>query len=356
VSDLCDAVQQGKRESADTDAAVLWRAVDELVDRAPAYSDLRAHGLQLLAGARLRALGRPVPHEVMTEERRVAITNLAVHALLERARAAYDGRLMLMKGAEVARYYRDPRLRPFEDVDLLADDAEAAQRALLAAGFIAIGTPEVDDVGYHMCPLAWPGLPICIEMHRRPHWDEGLGRPVVDEIFDAAQPSGLGVAGILAPARHHHALLLAGHAWTHEPLRRLLELIDVAAVTHGTDRAAVRKLARHWGCERMWHTTETAVDSVLYGAARPIALRTWARHLHDARQRTVLETRILRIAGPAWGQPMRSVPREVLGAGAKHLRRHDGERWRTKLVRAGRLARIAARPRSELHQIEQDQG
>jgi hypothetical protein len=210
-----------------------------------------------------------------------------------------------------------------------------------------MGTAEVDDVGYHVCPLAWPGLPLCIEVHRRPHWVKDLKPPPVRELFDAAEPSGVGVAGILAPAPHHHALLLAGHAWVHEPLRRLVELIDVAAVTHGTDRTAVRSLARDWGCERVWRTTELAVDALLYGAARPFALRTWARHLDEARERTVLESRLQRLGGPAWGLPMRRAPWAVLGAGARHLRRHDGERWRTKLARMGGLVRNAARPRSE---------
>ncbi len=338
----------------DVDDTVLWSAVDELVDRAPGYRDLHAHGLQLLAGARLRALGRPVPDQVVIEERRVAIANLAVAPLLQRARAAYDGQLLIMKGAGVALHYRDPSLRPFNDIDLLADDADAAQRALLAAGFRPIASLEDEDVGYHVCPLAWPGLPIRIELHRRPHWLEGLARPPVREILVAAEPSGLGIEGILAPARHHHALLLAVHAWTHEPLRRLIELIDVAAITHGADRTEVRTLARRWGCERLWSTTELMVDAVLYGAAPPIALRTWARHLGDARERTILETRLLRFAGPAWGLPVRRVPRELLGATVQHLGRRDGERWRTKIVRTGRLARIAARPRSELRQLEQD--
>jgi hypothetical protein len=247
----------------------------------------------------------------------------------------------------VALRYPDPALRAYRDIDLLAHDAEAAERALLAAGFQAMGTPEVNDVGYHVCPLVWPGLPLCVEVHRHPHWAEGLEPPPVRELFDAAEPSRLGIAGILAPAPHHHALLLAGHAWAHEPLRRLAEFIDIAAFTEETDREAVRTLARRWGCERVWHTTELTVDSLVYGSARSLALRTWARHLPDARERTVLESRVQRLAGPAWGLPMRAVPGAVLGAGAVHARRHDGERWRTKLARTRDLVRNAAHPISE---------
>jgi Uncharacterised nucleotidyltransferase len=328
-------------------SADLWPAVDALVDRAPGQADLRAHGLQLVAAARLRALGRPVPEEFIVEERRAAIAALAVPALLRRARAAYGGQLMVMKGPEIALRYPDPALRPYTDVDLLADDAVAAQRALLAAGFQAIGSPDEDDIGHHLRPLAWPGLPIAIELHRTPHWVEGLPLPPLRELFGAAEPTGLGVAGILAPAPHHHAVLLAAHAWAHEPLRRLIELVDVAAVTHGTDRTAPRTLARGWGCERVWHSTEVVVDALLYGAGRPLALRTWARHLHDVRERTVFESRVQRIAGPAWGLPLAGVPWAVLDACTGHFRRHNGERWRTKLVRTGEVVRNVGRPRSE---------
>ena len=318
---------------------VLWSAVDAHVDRARSPADLRAHGLHLLAAARLRALGRPVPEVLIVEERRAAIGTLAVPALLRRARAAYDGPLMVMKGAEVALRYPDPTVRPFWDVDLLAEDAAAAQRAFIAAGFHPLGPPEDDELGHDLRPLAWPGLPIVIDMHREPHWVEGLRPPPRRELFEAAEPSGLGVPGILAPAPYHHALLLAAHGWAHEPLRRLVELVDVATVIHGTDLAAVRTLARQWRCERVWHHTELAVDALLYGAPRPLALRTWARHLHDARERTMLESRLQRLAGPAWGLPVRSVPRAVFRAGAAHVRRHGGEPWRTKVVRTGRIVR-----------------
>jgi hypothetical protein len=323
----------------------LWSAVDELVDRAGGTSDLRAHGLHLLAAARLRAAGDSVPDELIVEERRAAVATLAAPVLLQRARAAYDGSLMVLKGPEVALRYPDTALRPFKDVDVLADDAEAAQRALLAAGFQEIEPTE--DGHHHLYPLAWPGLPIALEVHRAPHWVDGLNPPPVPELFDAAEPSRLGVAGVLAPAPHHHALLLAVHAWAHEPLRRLVELADVAAMTRETDVSAVRRLAGRWRCERVWHATERAVDALWYGAPHPLALRTWARHLCDARERTILESRVQRLAGPAWGLSPHRVPRAVFRASAEHLRRQEGEPWRAKLGRTRGLVRDAGRPRSE---------
>jgi hypothetical protein len=205
----------------------LWPAVHALVDRAPGTADLRAHGLHLIAAWRLRARGRPVPEELTVAERRAAIATLAVPALLQRARAAYDGPLMVMKGPEIALRYPDPALRAFKDIDLLAGDARAAQRALLAAGFEEFGPPDGYERKQHLHPLAWPGLPVTIELHHAPLWVSGLPAPPLAEPMEASEPSGLGVDGVLAPDPAHHALLLAGHAWAHEPLRRLVELVDV---------------------------------------------------------------------------------------------------------------------------------
>jgi hypothetical protein len=296
-----------------------------------------------------------VPEELIIEERRAALAALAAPALLQRARAACDGSLMVLKGPEVALRYPDTALRPFKDVDLLADDAEAAQRALLAAGFQEVGPAHWYEGIHHLRPLGWPGLPIAIEVHSEPKWVEGLTPPPLGELFDAAEPSGLGINGMLAPAPHHHALLLAAHAWAHEPLRRLADLIDVAAITQETDRRAVRAVARHWRCERVWHSTELAVDALFYGTRRPLALRTWARHLHDARERTVLDVRLQRLGGPASGLPARRVPGAVLRACAGHLARHDGESWHTKIARAGSITRDAARPRSD-HEMPSIEG
>jgi hypothetical protein len=329
------------------DAGAPWGAVAELTARAGRTSDLRAHGLHLIAAARLREAGDAVPAELILEERRAAVATLAAPALLQRARAAYDGSLMVMKGPEVALRYPDTTLRPFKDVDLLADDAEAAQRALIAAGFQEVGPPHWYEGIHHLRPLGWPGLPIAIEVHSEPKWAEGLTSPPLEELFDAAEPSGLGIDGLLAPAPHHHALLLAAHAWAHEPLRRLIDLVDVAAMTRETHAATTRKAARHWGCERVWRTTELAVDALFYGSRRPLALRTWARHLHDARERTVLDVRLQRLGAPAWGLSGRRAPQAVLRAVAGHLRRYDGESWRTKVERTSSIVRGAARPRSE---------
>ena len=129
-----------------------WSAARVLIDRAATLDDLRAHRLQLLAASLWLAEGRPVPDELRADRRYAATMALAAPALLERARAAYDGPLMLIKGPEVAACYPEPSARHFRDLDLLAEDPERAQRALLAAGFEETGS----DAAHHLPPSAGP--------------------------------------------------------------------------------------------------------------------------------------------------------------------------------------------------------
>ena len=135
-----DAVSE-PRSGSDPQLAddALWRSVDGVIERSPTFVDLRAHRLHLLAAQRFRALGQPVPEDFAADERLAAAVTLAAEITLERARAAYDGTLVLMKGLEVAGRYPSPTLRPFRDLDVIVDRPEQAQRALIAAGFMAVG-------------------------------------------------------------------------------------------------------------------------------------------------------------------------------------------------------------------------
>ena len=74
-----------------------------------------------------RERGRMVPPELADEVRLAATTTVAAPVLLSRAQAAYHGRLMLMKGLEVAERYPYPASRSFTDLDLLAEEPDAAQ-------------------------------------------------------------------------------------------------------------------------------------------------------------------------------------------------------------------------------------
>lgn len=323
----------------------LWAAVDRLVDRAPSLADLGSHRLELLAARRWRALGLPVPPEVVEQERRAAVVQLAAPVLLGRVRAAYGGELLLLKGLDVARRYPEPGLRMFGDVDLLADDAASAQHALLSAGFREVGDPSLYEDIHHLRPLQWPDLPLVVELHSRPKWVEGIApAPATAELLAAAIPGPHGFE-VLPPA--HHALLLAAHSWAHEPLRRLRDIVDVAAVAEAGGWDEVMALARSWRVERLWRATVAAADAVLYGGRRPLALRLWAQNLETARERTVLENHLQRWFSDFWIMPAHQAAARVPATVASELFPEGGEGWRPKLSRSGRAIRNATRRRSE---------
>src|SRR5437763_383951 len=149
--------------------ADLWDAVDRLVDRSPSMADLQSHGLQLLAADRWRRLGRAVPADVAVEELWAAAKTAATDEILARVRAACEGRLLVLKGPEVAAHYPTRTLRPSADLDILAEDATETQAALVAAGFERVGAFDDDyyEGLHHLRPLRLPDHPVpVIEIHR----------------------------------------------------------------------------------------------------------------------------------------------------------------------------------------------
>jgi hypothetical protein len=330
---------------AETDVK-LWERAEALVDRAPSVAALRAHGLHLLAARSWRARGRIVSPDLRAEEHRAAMLALAAPVVLDRARAAYGGQLMLMKGPEVARHYRDPGARAFRDLDLLVDDPPAAQRALVAAGFIEGGHPDRYARAQHLRPLAWPGLPLVVELHRRPNCPPWLQPPPTHTLLDLGVPSRAGVDGVLAPAPPVHALLLAAHGWAHRPLGRIADLIDVLAVLGSADRAAANDLALEWRWEGLWGAVIAAADALMAGQQRPASLSIWARHLERARERSVLETHLARVAAPAWALPLSGAPRSVGAALVHSASRDSEEHWADKLRRSRLAVAHALMPES----------
>ena len=179
----------------------------------------------------------------------------------------------------------------------------------------------------------------------RANWPRGIDGPTTEELLAAAVPGRLGVAGVdtLPPA--HHTLLLAAHAWEHQPLGRLGNLIDVAVMLRRADADEVARLARRWGCTRMWRTTHRAVRALIEGDGRSAAVALWARHLRAARERTLLEWHVKDLLAPVWGYPARRAPAAVFA----ELRRMD-------VSRSWRSLRNAGRPRSEHMQLMEDAG
>lgn len=325
---------------------VMWGRIAELVDRAPSLDALRAHRLQLLAASLWREQGRLVPDELAREVRSDAAMTMAAPMVLKRARAAYGGRLMLMKGPEVAARYPTPGSRRFQDLDLLADDPERAQRALIDAGFIEIQTGHDYTDDQHLCPLGWPGLPLAVELHRRPSCKAYLTPPPRDEVLAMTVPSATGIDGLLAPRPAAHALLLVAHAWTHLPLGRVGDLIDLAVTLPDGDRDEADALARRWGWERMWHTTLAVADALLTDEPAPAALRTWARHLAEVRELSVVENHIVKLTAPTFALPLGRAPRGVGLALRDTVRPSVDESWPQKLHRSVLAARHAFRSKS----------
>ena len=314
----------------------MWEHVDRLLASSPSSLDvLRVHRVELLEARRRQAAGLELGSALIADQTRVAVNEMAAPALLARVRAAYDGPLLLMKGPEVALDYGAPGLRSFGDLDLLTDDAEAAQAALIEAGFQEVFDDWIYEDIHHLRPLWWPGLPIVVELHTRANWPAAIPGPSTAELFAAAVPSRLGVAGITTLPPEQHTLVLAAHAWEHQPLGRLGNLIDVAVVLRRSDEAEVERLARRWGCLRMWRTTRNAIRA-LTGEGRSLALALWARHLYDVRERTVFEWHLKDLLAPAWGYPRRRAPGGIAS-----------EVGRMEFSRTWRALRNARRPRSE---------
>jgi hypothetical protein len=253
-----------------------------------------------------------------------------------------------MKGPVVAARYPDPMLRPFQDIDLLVADPREAQQALLADGFQPSGNPlHYARVQHHVRPLRPPNFPVNVELHSRPKWIEGLSCPPLDDFLAGAEPAGLGIDGILTFPAPKHALILAVHLWAHDPLTRLLRLLDIAVMLEGCDERDLDSLARTWRMRRLWETTLAVIDALFFGAKRPWALRHWGRGLTAVREPTVFEVHLGRCIAPFWILPPGPAARALAGSLEGFASRQPGESWRGKVERTVRQLVHPSMRRSE---------
>lgn len=315
----------------------LWEGVDEVLERLePELAS--EHGLAPLAARRLRLAGDEVPELLLREERAGRTATLVAPTLLKRAREAYGGPLLLVKGPELTARYPDAARR-FSDLDLVAGDAEEAQAALLAAGFRLEDRPRwppegYDDVRrphYHLHPLEWPGLALRVEIHKHVKWPEGLRPPRNEELFEAALPSVVGIEGVLAPHPDHHAVVLASHAWGEIPMRKLRQLVDILAFADDSDRDELRRLAARWGIERGWCSTLAVGDWLFQGAPEPRLVGVWARYLRELREPTVVEMHVQEWLSPFWLTAPRAAARKSFHAVLEDLRPRPHQTWGGKL-------------------------
>jgi hypothetical protein len=321
--------------------SILWERVGELADQAPQISDLRYHKLELVAASRMRARGESVPVELRECERYAAVIELSAVPLMRRVRAATDAPMLVMKGPEAAAHWPLPRLRPWKDLDLLVEDADAVQSALLAAGFVEVDEPAKYGELHHLCPLVLPGVPMVIEVHRRPHWPNRQA-PTFRELAEAATPSTLGVPGLLAPSPAHHAVLMAGHAWAHDSLSRVAFLADVGSMLLVAEPEDVAATARAWRVSRAWTAASRALERLLLEQKRGARSPIWLRHLHETRERTVFEGHVERVLGPVAAGPVAAAPVAATRALLRTLRPTAGESWSEKLHRSRRALNHAS--------------
>lgn len=332
----------------------LWERVSQIVDRASSMRDLQEHKLQLIAAVRWRAAGRPVPREVGWNQRLVELTNLMLPSVLAEVRAAFEGRIVLLKGQHAAARYPQPTKRPFYDLDLLVDDAEGAHQALIHSGFREVGDPSLYVDIHHLRPLVWPDLPVPIEIHRSPKWVEGLEPPPIAEVLATLVESEFD--GIHALPAAQDAVVLAVHAWAHEPLRTLLDLVDIAAASAEARPEEIRDVAKAWGVDRIWRTTERAIDAVFYEGKTPLPLRIWARNIVGVRGRTVLESHLENWLAPFSGLPLRLALRTSATSIVGEFRPAYGESWESKRARTRFALRNAFTRRALHHELLRDEG
>jgi hypothetical protein len=352
------AITQRHQLTPDVEATELWSAVDRLIDRADNLEDLAAHGLHLLAARRWAMLGRDVSETLLETARGAGAVVLAATIALERAREAYDGSILLMKGLEIGERYPNAALRPLRDVDLLVDQPEQAQCALIDAGFEPVGE---DDAYYadrhHLRPLYLPGLPIVVELHRHPQWVSWAAGPSPAELFSDAVASATGLPGVFAPSPAHHAAIVAAHSWSGTPLRRILDLLDLTLLAGEADQAELWETARKWQVEGVCKTLSDAAAAVLFDGPRmPWHVRMWAGDVFHVKERTVLSNHVRRIASAFSALPPRGAVAEAGRALGRTVKPAGDETWPSKLQRAGRAVHHAFQPVSRHTRGEHDRG
>ena len=194
--------KQNASSPCHTSRVDIWRNVNDLVDRAETVTALHAHRMHLYAAWRWRGLGRPVPDELVEGERGAALQRLGAPMLLRHVREAYEGPMVLLKGAEVAARYPKPQLRPSLDLDLLVPDAKAVQKALLAGGFTERRVYQPGEGHHHLRELEWPAVLMRVEVHSAPSWPTWLKPPPTEQLFEAAVPSPSSDTGFSRSLRH----------------------------------------------------------------------------------------------------------------------------------------------------------
>ena len=168
----------------------------------------------------------------------------------------------------------------------------------------------------------------------------------MESIVGSARASDFGVEGILTPVDAHHALLVAAHAWAHEPLWRLRDLADVRVLASPSERAAIGRTAEAWGMTRLWQTTDRVTDAIVGRHPMPFLVRPWAAHLLEHRERTVFENHVRDYMAAYLALPRTAAFVKAAHAFAEDFLPAPDQGWSNKLSRMLTASKNANTPMS----------
>lgn len=278
-----------------------------------------------------------------------AIQQMMAEVALKQMREAFDGRLVLYKGLELASRYEDPSGRCSRDIDVITNDPHGLHGALLALGYqdwdIAwneipqhdLKTYSIELGSHQLWPLVRPGWPVVVEVHRSPGWLSGMTPPSTAALLENAVPSRVGIDGIetLDPAAH--AVCVAVHSWRDRPFARERDLLDIELLLESPETIErADRLASQWGVGRIWRWYQHAI-AVAAGAQRPTAsVRLLGGHRYEPGSRSSRRDYLVQHLGPFFvDHPFRQLA-SILQRKRAELKPLPGEHRRDKATRIAR--------------------
>jgi hypothetical protein len=279
-------------------------ADDSAAEALPALAEF--HGLSPLLERAARDGRASLPQPVLdritqnaTRSRRLrAVLDLELHLVTSGA-PTHMAIPILLKGPAVARWYPDPSLRPYTDIDLLVPEADldAWGDALTRLGFAGPGADEAAHARLTHHHLVFHRGGIVVELH----WRLFAAREArgLDYAALAAQAAiDPTLAGLLVTSLPAQLVVLGVHLAHHYPdTRKLMWLMDFVTLGDPEAVEAARALADGWDVrwaleaaladaenllgESRWSATPGAVGGL--AGARRSGAGLWRTRLAKAR-------------------------------------------------------------------------
>jgi hypothetical protein len=239
-----------------------------------------------------------------------AVQQMMAEVALKQIREAFDGRLVLYKGLELANRYEDPSERSSGDIDVITDDPDGLFETLGSLGYQHVtlslveqetaesSGPSAYSTYHHLWPLERPGWPVVIEVHRSPGWLPGMTPPTTAALLETAVPTCLGLDGIEALDPAAHGVCVAVHSWRDRPFARRRDLTDIDLLLDTPETASrADHLAADWGVARIWAWYRNAIAAA-QGSQRAVpAVRLLGGDRFETRTSSKLADYLVRYAG-----------------------------------------------------------